>query len=346
MATTKIIWEDNTIISIQHNSHEYYALNTSWTLEDGHYYVFVRRDDGRYGVLETTCDEVLNIVASNYDDIYYYDCNVDVNKYSSIEALFIRDDKEALSHGMSYDDFNYPLCLVHKGVEGLLTCRPVIFDKYAESGNGWMFGRSFVCESFTNEYIIINGCVIRYNMHVGEYDKAWYGEHHEIVHYDDGGYNNWASYKYQQRFDHIGKWLVIDENNPETFVDDIDGEDIIMADFWSSFIVVCATLKGDKYLYFWDKEPVIKFRARIICSGWSTYYTKRHSLFFIKTDGGIQIYSGQAGLLSEKTYFFNTPGHEYLHNESLVLQYYTKDKSVAQDILYIDNEGNVVINKS
>lgn len=354
MGDNTIIWDGERMVSIhygsnnkdsfKYESYNYDVISCLDTVEDGLFYVFVRREDGKYGILWTSRDSVLGIVASDYDDIYCDGLGV----YESVEERYQNERDFFPTDCITTDSFVDPLCMVNKGVEGLLTCTPYVYDEFASEGSGWHSCPPFVCEAFSYEYIFLNNCVIRHNMHTGEMGKAWYRESHTQISYDDGGYNLWACYMYEKKYNsNSGRWRVIDGNAPSSFVDNIVADDILMANFWSDgHIVVGTTSDGQKELLFWDKQPEIKFRESIICAGWTTYYTKRHSLYIIKTIGGIKIYSGQAGLLSEKKYFFKALGHEYLHNESLVLQYYTKDKSIAQDILYIDDDGNVEIHES
>lgn len=349
MNDNTIIWKEDKMLSIRYGAFNdempvkyevfnYDVIYYHKTLEEGNYCVFVRREDGRYGVFETSRECVIKKITFGYDDIYYLHFDL----YEGVEKLY-REVRDYFPNcDLTLDPLFQPLCLVKVGVEGLLTSTPLIFDEYASSGSGWSIGNSFVCERFSDEFIFINNCSIQHKPHLGYFGKAWYKEERLEIHYDDGGYNNWAAFMFEKE-GLGGNWLIVDENKPSYSVNGIYGTSIIMVNFWSNKCDVIVAKDVNEYIvYFIHKEPLTDSQV-IRCLDWKSYYTEDEQLFFLVTKKGMQIYSNKQGYLSEKTYFVKLPMRERFKNESLLLEYYTKDYKIGQDNLIIDEKGCATI---
>lgn len=354
MSETKIQWKEDKMVTIHYTSMNKHSLKEECFKYDVIYvkeiigvesiFVFVRSNDAKYGVLELRNNEVRTIIASGYDDCYFAGCETTYqldSLYEGVERYYQQyGDSFQEEASLIYSD-DEPLCLVNKGVNNLLSCTPVLFNNYNTDGVFWNLGVPFLCKSFSKDYIFINGCTLRHNIRTGELGKAWYKEKHHLVQYNDGGYNQWACYMYAYKENcTLGakKWKVVDENNPSHYYDDIEADDIIMADLWSSVCdVIAVSLGGTNYLYFFRKKPIREDRI-IECNDWLVTETKKGLLYFILTSRGMMVYSENSGLLSEKKYFPFSPKKE-MDAEQFVLSYYNSNMEICKDVLSVDANG-------
>ena len=337
-----IIWNGDIPIQIQNESHIYDVLFYYDDTERQSFWAFVRREDSRFALVNVQKGEVYLKYYTLYDDLYLYD----VDKYHSIGQFnYLPFPMEIYE-----TDYDYPMCFVDIGVNGLLTCHPVKFDQDSTQ-SPFKFYPSFVCESFNEDYYYLHGCVYNHDMSSGRTGKGWFKEIHKEIHYDpEPAFNNYACYQYERDINSsMGKWIIEDEANSEdrTIIKDVYASNIIFADLWGYNNTISIGIEVENTFYpsellIYDKRQEIELRDHIQCTRWRVYETKNDTLFVIMYGQSIKLYSLIKGFLSSKYY-------RNLYLDDIPLAGRTipllpaKDSDQSKDFLTISESGDLGI---
>lgn len=340
-----IIWKINRPYIIKHNSQDYVVSYFYNSIEHKSLYVVARVEGSGFRMIEVREGDVKILNDFVFDDVYIYDRG----RYYSREGFNIGHSTELDGeHGI------IQFCFVNKGVNGLLTCYPVYFDSaIIESGKlPFVICPSFVCESFSDEYYYLNGCVYHHDMRTGYTGKGWYKEiHQELQFYGPKPSSRSIScYQYERYLNSaMGLWKIVDEDctNEKISIDQIEASHILFVDFRDrNAILVGVELEErdcpkELLVYEYKDGPVL--RERIECNRWDIYEMQEDTLIVLLIWQSIKLYSKKNGFLSRWFYddypFFG----ESLEGREFILTPSGLSKGERDVILRISPEGEMTI---
>lgn len=343
-----IIWKGKRPEIIKYNSQEYVVSCFYNSTEHKSLYAVARDAESKFRMIEVHDGQVKVMEDYVFDDIYVY-CR---DRYYS-------RDRFNLGHPTELDGERIfiPFCFVNKGLNGLLTCYPVCFNStIIYSGKSpLVFCPSFVCESFSDEYYYLNGCVYRHDMMTGYTGKGWYKEiHRELQFYGPKpSCRNISCYQYERDLNSsMGVWRVVDEDGTDEkiSIDQIEASSIIFADFRDrNAILVGVELEGDYgpeelLVYEYKDGPIL--RDSIYCFRWDIYDMQKDTLIVIQTGQNIQLYSKKKGFLSHFLYDYYPFYGDDLEGREFILTPSGLNKGERDGILRISHLGELTFEEN
>ena len=345
MIQDPITWKGKRPDVIKYNAQDYVVSFFYNSIEHKTLYAVARVTDSGFRMIEVHEGEVKVMNDYVFDDVYVYS----QNRYYSRDQFNIDHPTE-----LDCERLFISFCFVNKGVNGLLTCYPVCFNSsIIDSGKSpFVFCPSFVCESFSDEYYHLNGCVYRHDMMTGCTGKGWYKEiHQELQFYGPKPSSRRIScYQYERYLNSsLGLWHVVDEDGTDEkiSIDRIEASNILFADFRDrNAILVGLEQEGrdcpkELLVYEYKDGPIL--RERIDCNRWDIYDMQEDTLIVLLIWQSFRLYSKKKGSLSQFIYDNDPFFGETLEGREFHLTPAGTVKDGSVDICRISSKGEITI---